>query len=119
MNRFSNQSIKNSKRLENFVDQALAAHTVISVEVSRQLLLALSNSTGLTPRALKLKQALALIDQLDLFLESPFQIEHFYLNLQLELFEMLKELGMSFPPLPTFKDKHLDARQPAESVYGC
>lgn len=97
MGKGRNQSIKNKRELENFIDQALQIHSVISIEVSRQLFLELKNPNGSPEKKTKLRQTLALIDQLDSFLESPDQIKHFYLSLQLKLFDLLKELEIPFP----------------------
>lgn len=102
------QPIQNNEWLENFVDQTLKIHTAISIEISRQLSLVINGLNNFEERKTKLKHALALIDQLDLFLESPSKIKKLYPNIQLELSQVLLELEIPFPLLSGIKGSEIE-----------
>ncbi len=87
---------------DQWIDEALWVHSVISLEIHRQLLLDLDGSSN---RRKMLKEALALIDKLDWLLEPVDNRETAYKKSYHILFELLENLGLDLWTLQTLEQK--------------
>lgn len=71
-----------------FIDQALQFHSTISLEAGKQFL------NNILPHH-QLKEVLAMIDRLDMILETPNNLHVQYDKAYQELCEVLEDIGLS------------------------
>ena len=91
-----------SNNNDQWIDQALEAHGIISAEIHRQLLLDLDRASN---RRKILKEVQVLIDELDWLLEPVDDREVKYKKTYQDLFTLLENIGLDLWALQTLEKR--------------